>query len=155
MPAAGTSCVSLFNSAHVLLSHRLFSSTDMLHGVSIGTDTAPVYGEPTRAATPGRGDSRKHVGAGPGRCVLDVVVARHVLGDDGDHIVWVARKQQGAREPDDPGPARASGQNILRWRMTHGPESTLTREPRWLAASFAKNTSTGFWVTVLGLTRRK
>ena len=45
--------------------------------------------------------SRLKVGAGKGRRVFDAIVARHVLRNDCDHIIWVCGQKQCRREARD------------------------------------------------------
>lgn len=46
-------------------------------------------------------NSREDVGASPGRRVLNVIVPRHMLRNDGNRILRVPREEEGARQPDD------------------------------------------------------
>jgi hypothetical protein len=91
MPAAGTCSASLFISGHVFLSQRLSASTDILLRAS-----ACVQSLIWPPVLPGI-HLRHDVGPGPGRRVLDVIVAGHVLGDHG-HRVPLSRELQGRGE---------------------------------------------------------
>lgn len=65
-------------------------------------------------------NSRQDVGAGPGRRVLDVIVPRHILRNDGNRILRVPREEEGARQPDD---ARSAPVRFPPEQSSSGPHS--------------------------------